>query len=86
MVQVQTAGIKEIPGAMGEVLEDWRLANVVPLFKKGCKEKPGNYRLESVLGPLLFVTYIDDLDENVQGIISEFADDTKIDGTVDSGK
>ena len=31
----------------GEVLEDWRVANVVPLFKKGCREKPGNYRLVS---------------------------------------
>eukprot|EP00061_Rhincodon_typus_P004415 g22512.t1 len=28
---------------MGEVPDDWRVANVVSLFKKGCKEKPGNY-------------------------------------------
>ena len=36
--------------------EDWRVANVVPLFKKGCREKPGNYRpvsLTSVVGKLL---------------------------------
>ena len=29
---------------MGEVPEDWRKANVTPLFKKGKKEDPGNYR------------------------------------------
>eukprot|EP00061_Rhincodon_typus_P006699 g27627.t1 len=42
--------------ATGEVPEDWRLANMVPLFKKGDKEKPGNYRLVSltlVVGRLL---------------------------------
>ena len=38
----------------------------------------------SVLGPLLFVIYINDLDENVDGWISKFADDTKIGGVVDS--
>ena len=40
----------------GEVPEDWRVASVVPLFKKGCREKPGNYRpvsLTSVVGKLL---------------------------------
>eukprot|EP00061_Rhincodon_typus_P006396 g26998.t1 len=38
----------------------------------------------SVLGPLLFVIYINDMDENVQGMISKFEDDTKIGGIVDS--
>eukprot|EP00061_Rhincodon_typus_P006897 g27995.t1 len=28
----------------GEVLEDWQVANVVPLFKKGNRDNPGNYR------------------------------------------
>jgi len=27
----------------GEVPEDWRKANVTPIFKKGKKEDPGNY-------------------------------------------
>ena len=26
----------------GEVPEDWRIANVTPVFKKGKKEDPGN--------------------------------------------
>lgn len=36
----------------------------------------------SVLGPLLFVIYINDLDQNVQG--SKFADDIKVGGIGDS--
>jgi len=28
----------------GEVPEDWRLANVTPIYKKGCREDLGNYR------------------------------------------
>jgi len=28
----------------GEVPEDWRKACVIPVFKKGKKEDPGNYR------------------------------------------
>lgn len=33
-----------------------------------------------VLGPLLFVRHINNLDENVYGLISGFADDTNVDG------
>ena len=39
---------------------------------------------ESVLGPLLFVVYINDLEENVHGLISKFVDDTRIGGVADS--
>jgi hypothetical protein len=28
----------------GEVPEDWKLANVTPIFKKGKRSDPGNYR------------------------------------------
>ena len=38
----------------------------------------------SVLGPLLFVMYINDLDEGVVNWISKYADDTKIGGVVDN--
>ena len=40
----------------GEVPEDWRLASVTPIYKKGCREDPGNYRpvsLTSVLGKIM---------------------------------
>eukprot|EP00061_Rhincodon_typus_P012101 g37605.t1 len=41
---------------MWEVPEDWKTANVVPLFKKGGRNKPGNYKpasFPSVVGKLL---------------------------------
>jgi len=31
-----------------EVPEDWRLASVTLIYKKGCKEDPGNYRSVSL--------------------------------------
>jgi len=40
----------------GEVLEDWRKANVTPVFKEGKKEDPGNYKpvsLTSIPGKMM---------------------------------
>ncbi|CAJ0929619.1 unnamed protein product [Ranitomeya imitator] len=41
--------------ASGSVPQDWRIANVVPIFKKGSKSEPGNYRplsLTSIVGKI----------------------------------
>lgn len=36
------AGILLPSLAMGESPQDWKVADLVPLLKKGCKNKPGN--------------------------------------------
>eukprot|EP00061_Rhincodon_typus_P015065 g42534.t1 len=49
------------PLATGEVPEDWRVANIIPLFKKGNRDNSGNYRpvnLTSV-GRAVDVDYMD---------------------------
>ena len=41
---------------MGEVPDDWSLASVIPIYKKGRREDPGNYRpvsLTSVPGKIM---------------------------------
>jgi len=52
-----------------EVPEDWRKANVTPVFKKGKKEDPGNYRpvsLTSILGKMMEELILDVISKQVE--------------------
>ncbi|PKU36575.1 rna-directed dna polymerase from mobile element jockey- hypothetical protein [Limosa lapponica baueri] len=56
----------------GEVPEDWRKASVIPVFKKGKKEDPGNYRpvsLTSIPGKMM--------ERLILGIISKHLEEKK---------
>ncbi|KAJ7411057.1 hypothetical protein WISP_104927 [Willisornis vidua] len=68
----------------GKVVADWKLVNVVLIFKKG-KENPGNYR------PVSRTSVPDkDMEKIIHGglesILSKSADDTKLGGVVDALK
>ncbi|KAJ7396806.1 hypothetical protein BTVI_141270 [Pitangus sulphuratus] len=69
-----------------DVQDGWKLANIVASFKKSKKQDPRNYRHGSILGPVLFNIFINYMDVGLEGILSKFADDTKLGGAVDSLK
>jgi len=53
----------------GEVPEDWRKANVTPIFKKDKKEDPGNYRpvsLASIPGKVMEPLILDIFTKRVE--------------------
>ncbi|KGL74990.1 hypothetical protein N309_02432, partial [Tinamus guttatus] len=58
---------------MGEVPEDWKKANVTPVFKKGKEEDPGNYRpisLKSVPGKVM--------EQPILAVVSRHMEDKKV--------
>uniref|UniRef100_A0A8C3BR72 Reverse transcriptase domain-containing protein n=1 Tax=Cairina moschata TaxID=8855 RepID=A0A8C3BR72_CAIMO len=50
----------------GEVPEDWRIANVALVFKKGRKEDSGNYSLTSVPGKVLEQLVLDAISKQLE--------------------
>ncbi|PKU41413.1 rna-directed dna polymerase from mobile element jockey- hypothetical protein [Limosa lapponica baueri] len=64
----------------GEVAEDWRKANITPVYKKGKKEDPGNYRpisLTSVPGKIM--------EQLVPDVISKHIEDKEVTGSGQHG-
>ena len=55
----------------GEVPEDWRLANMTPIYKKDRKEDPRNYRpvsLASVPGKIMEQNILGEITQHLRGI------------------
>lgn len=58
------------PWLSGEVPADWRLANVTPIYMKGQRADPGNYRpvsLTSVPGKLIEQIILSFITRHLQG-------------------
>jgi ribonuclease P/MRP protein subunit RPP40 len=78
-----------INGKVAEWISNWlsrRKQRVVINGKvSGWKSVVSGVPQGSVLGPLLFVIYINDIDDNIQSKVLKFADDTKVYRHVHSG-
>ena len=48
MVAEPPSIVLDKPWLLGEIPNDWKKGDVTPIFKKGRKEDPGNYRLVSL--------------------------------------
>ncbi|KAK4823199.1 hypothetical protein QYF61_027208 [Mycteria americana] len=60
----------------GEVPADWKLASVIPIYKKGMREDPGNYRpvsLTSVPGKTMEKIILDTTERHLKNKVSWFS-------------
>src|SRR6266516_17722 len=77
-----------IGGMLGDWIENW-LTNrkqkvVINVSSSDWAEVKSGVPQGSILGPLLFTVYINDLEENLYNSLLKFADDTKLWGRVNT--
>ena len=79
MLKVRSLGIN---GCIANWIEDWLRNREQRVVLAGCNSKWNNVLSRvpqgSVLGPVLFLIYINDFDKTVNSKILKFADDTKL--------
>jgi len=85
MCKVRNAGIG---GKLAEWIENWLIDRKQRVVINGSKsdwaEVKSGVPQGSILGPLLFTIYINDLEENISNNMLKFADDSKLWGSVNS--